>query len=399
MNERRLRHVYDIDDLRRLARRRLPRAVFEVIDGGTGDQITVRRNREAFARIALRPRALVDVAKVDTTTTILGEPVSMPLMLAPCSFARMCHSTAEPAVARAAHRAGTVYAVPTGSSEPLDRITGDGGPRWFQLYMHPDRQVNDALLDRVEQSGCRTLCVTIDTAIKPYREHELRNRISMPLTPSPQLLFTGLSRPMWAKDFVLGRSADGSSRLATAGARLNPLNRDAPKRTVTSAGASLENFADAIRHIKSVTADDLAYLRERWSGPLVVKGVLRHEEVPALLDLGVDGIVVSNHGGRNLDTTQPTIDVLGEVVEAVAGRAEVFLDSGVRRGSDVVKALALGARAVLVGRPYLYGLAAGGEAGVDKALQLLHDEIARVMSQLGVGSVDEVDASLITRTW
>lgn len=398
MNDRRLRHAYDVDDLRRLARRRLPRAVFEVIEGGTGDEVTVRRNREAFARIALRPRALVDVAKVDTATTILGEAVSMPLMLAPCSFARMCHSVAEPAVARAASRAGTVYAIPTGSSEPLERVAATGGPTWFQLYLNPEHRVTAALLDRVEAAGCRTLCVTIDTAIKPYRERELRNRISMPLKPSAQLLMTGVSRPGWAKDFLLGRSATtGASRLATAGARLNPLNRHRPIPSVTSAGASLEHFADAIRHVKSVTVDDIGYLRERWAGPLVVKGILRHEEVPRLVDLGVDGLVVSNHGGRNLDGTPATIDVLGEVVEAAAGRAEVYLDSGVRRGADVVKAVALGAQAVLIGRPYLYGLAAAGEAGVDKVLQLLRDEVARAMSALGATTVDEIDASLVCR--
>lgn len=399
-----LDHVYSVEDIRQLARRRLPRAVFEVIDGGIGDEVTLRRNRESFERIVLRPRALVDVAKVDTGTTILGEPVAMPFMLAPCSFARMCDSAAEPAVARAAGRAGTAFAVANGSSEKLETVAAAGtGPLWFQLYMSPEHRSNVALLDRVEASGYRVLCVTVDTAIKPFREKDLRNRITMPLKPSAQLLLTGLSRPGWSRDFVLGNSGAGLSRVLAKASRVNPLvARRRPGRPAAPAGTasasakeSYENFSDAINHIKSVTAEDLRWLRERWKGPLVVKGILRGDEVPALIDLGVDGIVVSNHGGRNLDGAPATIDVLGEVVEAAAGRAEVFLDSGVRRGADVVKALALGAQAVLVGRPYMFGLAAAGEAGVDKVVELLHNEVVRAMSLLGATSVAEIDGSLI----
>lgn len=403
MRSGRLAHTYSVEDMRRLARRRLPRAVFEVIDGGVGDDVTLRRNRSSFERIALRPRALVEVSKVDTGTTVLGDPVAMPFMLAPCSFARMCHSSAEPAVARAAGRAGTVFAVANGSSEKLETVAAAAtGPLWFQLYTSPQHEANVALLDRVEAAGYRVLCVTVDTAIKPFRERDLRNRITMPLTPSPQLLLTGLSRPGWSRDFVLGNSGAGMQKIVSKLAKVNPLAKGAPRRAAAPAGAatasaveSYANFSDAINHVKSVTADDIAWLRERWPGPLVVKGILRGDEVPTLVDLGVDGIVVSNHGGRNLDGAPATIDVLAEVVAAADGRAEVFLDSGIRRGVDVVKALALGAQAVLVGRPYMYALAAAGEAGVDRVLQLLRDEVVRAMSLLGAASVDEIDASLV----
>jgi isopentenyl diphosphate isomerase/L-lactate dehydrogenase-like FMN-dependent dehydrogenase len=372
----RMSRAHSVEDLRRAARRRMPRAVFDVVDGGAGDEHTLRWNTEGFERIPLRPRALVDVAHVDTTTTVLGEPVSMPLLLAPCSFARMCHSDAEPAVARAAGRAGTIYAVPGGSGErPEVVIRSAGGPLWYQLYLKPDQAQNDELVDRVARAGYRTLCVTVDTPIKPYREKDLRNGVTLPVSPSPRLALAGLAHPRWSRDFLFG----------TGGAGLD----------LFAAKRAYDNFTDAIMHSRSVTAGEIRRLRERWDGALVVKGVLRGDEVREMADLGVDGVVVSNHGGRNLDGAPATIDVLAEVVEAAAGRLEVLLDSGVRRGTDVVRALALGARAVLVGRPYMFALAAGGEAGVDRVLQLLHDEIVRAMSLVGATAVKEIDRSLV----
>lgn len=371
-----LTRAHSVEDLRRGARRRMPKAVFDVIDGGAGDEHTLRWNRESFERITLRPRALAEVKQVDTTTTVLGDPLSMPLLLAPCSFARMCHSDAEPAVARAAGRAGTVYVVPGGAGERPDVVMRSAtGPLWYQLYMRPDRESNEKLLDHVEGAGYRTLVVTIDTMIKPYREKDLRNGVTLPVTPSPRLALAGLAHPLWSRDFLFG----------TGGAGLD----------LFAARRAYRNFTDAIMHVKSVTAEEIRWLRDRWQGPLVIKGVLRGEEVPEMIDLGVDGIVVSNHGARNLDGHPATIDVLAEIVEAAAGRAEVLLDSGVRRGTDVIRGLALGAKAVLVGRPYMFGLAAGGEAGVDRTLELLRNEIIRAMAQLGATNVKEIDRSLI----
>ena len=374
---RALRGVYNVEDLRRRARRRVPKAVFDVIDGGSGDDVTLHANREAFQRIWLRPRAMQDVSKVDLTTIVLGEQISMPLMLDPCSFARMCDSQAELAVARAAGRAGTVFAVAGGASEtPEDIAKVATGPLWYQLYMHPDDDQTRALLDRVEGAGYRTLCVTVDTMIRPYRETDLRNGVTLPVQITPKLMLAGLSRPRWAKDFLLGKSGS-SYRLR--GAR-----------------AAYDHFAEAILHIKSVTFTELGWLRERWQGPLVVKGIMRGDEVPAMIDAGVDGFVVSNHGGRNLDGVPATIDVLPEVVEAAGGRAEVFLDGGIRRGTDVVKAMALGADAVLMGRPYMFGLAANGEAGVEQALDLMRNEIHRAMAFCGAPNVAGIDASMVS---
>jgi isopentenyl diphosphate isomerase/L-lactate dehydrogenase-like FMN-dependent dehydrogenase len=364
-------------DMRRIARRRLPRAVFDVIDGGAGDELTLRANCEAFEQLWLRPRAFAEVRDVDLRTTVLGQPLAVPFLLGPCSFARMCDSAAEPAVARAAERAGTAYVVAGGSSAAPERVAqAVEQPLWYQLYMNPDRAVTAALLDRVEAARYRVLCVTIDTPGKPHRERDLRNRIDLPLTITPRLALAGLTRPRWARDFLLG--TDGS---------------ESPLRAVANAYG---NFADAILHIKSVTLDDVAWLRERWPGPLVIKGILRGEDVPPLLGLGVDGVVVSNHGGRNLDGAPPTITVLAEVVAAADGRAEVLLDSGIRRGTDILKALALGARACLVGRPYLFALAAGGEAGVDRMLTLLRNEVHRAMAFAGVASIGAIDRSLVS---
>jgi isopentenyl diphosphate isomerase/L-lactate dehydrogenase-like FMN-dependent dehydrogenase len=376
MSLRPLRGVYNVEDLRRRARRRLPKAVFDIIDGGSGDDITLRANREAFHRIWLRPRAMQDVSNVDLTTTVLGEQISMPLMLDPCSFARICDSRAELAVARAAGRAGTVYAIAGGASErPEDIAEVATGPLWYQLYMNPDDRSTRKLLDRVEAAGYRTLCVTVDTMIKPYRETDLRNGITLPPQITPRLMMAGLSRPRWAKDFLLGKSG---SPYRLRGAR-----------------EAYEHFAEAILHIKSVTFTELGWLRERWKGPLVVKGIMRGDEVPAMIDAGVDGFVVSNHGGRNLDGVPATIDVLPEIVAAAGGHAQVFLDGGIRRGTDVVKAMALGADAVLMGRPYMFGLAANGEAGVEQALELMRNEIHRAMAFCGAPSVKEIDASMV----
>lgn len=372
----RIERAHSVEDLRRLARRRLPRAVFDAIEGGCADELTTRGNRAAWQRIWLRPRAFVEVAEVDMSTEVLGERLTAPFVLAPCSFARMCSSGAEPAVARAAARTQTGYVLAGGSGAPPERVAeAAGGPLWYQLYLHPDRAVTESLIDRVERAGIRVLLVTIDTPAKPHRERDLRNRVELPLRPSPRLALSGLSRPRWAWDFLLGTDESET-----------PLN---------AARDAYQSFADAIMHLRSVTLADIAWLRERWSGRLVVKGVLRGEDVAPLLEHGVDGVVVSNHGGRNLDGAIPTALALPEVVEAAAGRLDVLVDGGLRRGADVVKALALGARACLIGRPYMYALAAGGERGVERALTLLRNEVHRAMAFAGVAAIAEIDRSLV----
>jgi isopentenyl diphosphate isomerase/L-lactate dehydrogenase-like FMN-dependent dehydrogenase len=375
-------NAISVDEMRRQALRRLPRAVFDAIEGAAGDEITMRANREALEQIRLRPRALADVRTRDLSTTVLGQPVTMPVLLAPCGMARMADSEAELAVARSAQRAGTVFAISGASSYSLEDIAGAAtGPLWYQLYLPPTRDGAAALIARVEHAGYPVLCVTVDTAVEITRERDVRNRLTLPIRPTPRLVLSGLSRPRWSKDFVLGKVGHGHSMHGFG-------------RAVRTA---YQNLAATIENLTPVTFDDLAWLRERWDGKLVVKGILRGDECERMVDLGVDGIVVSNHGGRTVDCVMPTIEALPEVVEAVAGRAEVFVDGGVRRGTDVVKALALGARACLVGRPYMYGLGAGGEAGVDRVLAILRAELERAMALLGCATVADIDGSIVAQ--
>lgn len=368
-------NVYDVRERARW----LPRAVFDAIDGGAGEEVTLRANTAAFDDIWFRPRSLVDVSVRDTSTTVLGHRVSMPLLLAPCGMARVAHSQAELAVARAASDAGTGFVVSHASSYPLEDVAAAAsGPLWYQLYLSGDRAGTARLLERVEAAGYDVLCVTIDEPLAAKRERDLRNNLTIPLKLSPRTLLTGLSNPRWAMDFVLGNvgrgKGQGNYRMA-----LTAVNR----------------FAHVVRSLTSVTADDVAWLRERWHGKLVLKGVMRADECEDMIALGVDGLVVSNHGGRSIDGTRPSIEVLGEVVDTVGGRVEVLMDGGVRRGSHVVKALAMGASAVLTGRPYMFGLAAAGQPGVARVLQIFRTEIEQTMGLLGCPTVEDIDRSVI----
>ena len=287
----------------------------------------------------------------------------------------MCDSEAELASARAAGSAGTIFAVSGAASVPPgDVMRAASGPLWYQLYMGPDLDEVGQLLESVSASGYRVLCVTIDSAVSPARDRDYYNRLTIPLRLSPRLVMAGLSRPAWSKDFVLGKVGRGAG--------------------FTAAMTAYWQFAKTITSLRSVTIADVRWLRDRWDGPLVVKGVMRHEEVPQMIEIGVDGIVVSNHGGRNLDTARGTLDILPEVVRAADGRAEIFVDGGVRRGVDVVKALALGAQACLIGRPYMYGLAAGGQSGVSRVLEILRLELEKAMGLAGCATVADIDRSI-----
>jgi isopentenyl diphosphate isomerase/L-lactate dehydrogenase-like FMN-dependent dehydrogenase len=322
---------------------------------------------------------LADISHRDISTTVLGHRISMPLMLDPCALARICHPEGEVAVARAAAKAGTIYAVPVASGRSLDEIVEAAtAPLWYQLYMQSDREAVSALLERVEGAGIDALCITIDSAVLHKRERDLHNHLTLPLRLSRRTLLAAASRPRWSVGYLLGGLGRGRPIQLAGGSR------------------ALAAISRTVREQAPVTIDDVRWLRERWTGKLILKGVMRADECRMMVDLGVDGIVVSNHGGRVLDGVPATIDVLPEVVEAVDGRAEVFLDGGVRRGTDVVKALALGARACLIGRPYLFGLAAGGEAGVTQVLEILRAEIEQTMALVGCATVDDIDRSLVS---
>ncbi|KJE19608.1 alpha-hydroxyacid dehydrogenase, FMN-dependent L-lactate dehydrogenase [Frankia torreyi] len=395
----RVQDAVNVEDVRKLARRRLPRVVFDALAGGAGDEVSLRRNRTAFDRIEFRPRPLADVATRDLSTTVFGERLSMPIMLAPTGAGRLARSSAEIAVARAAARANVVYMQSTVAAFPLEDVAAHStGTLWYQLYLPPDRSEVGDLLRRIAAAGYRALAITIDTPVLGNRERDTRNRL-MSRPPHPRTVLQGAGKPAWAADFVRGkvdylRGQLGAGRPGDPASSASPASPASPANPVP---LSLDQTRATIASSSDcVTWADVERIRSLWEGPLLLKGLMRSDECDRFVELGVDGVVVSNHGGRQLDGVPATIDILPEVVDAAAGRLAVFLDGGVRRGNDVAKALALGAAGVFVGRPYLYGLAAGGEAGVLRVIELLRAEFDRAMALLGAATVADLDRSLVS---
>ncbi len=371
-----------VEDLRRLARRRLPRAVFDFVEGGAGDEVTLERNRAAFRRVTFRPRVLVDVSKREQGTTVLGEPVATPVLVAPTGMAGLCWPRGEAVAARAAQDAGTIYTLSTHASCSIEAVAAHApGPLWFQLYVWQNRELTRSFVERARAAGYRALVLTVDVPVVSRRERDLRNGFTIPPRVTVRNALDVLRRPGWMRRVLLGPRLTLANLVGAPGA---------PRADIVTLGGVAQRQVDA-----SVSWADLAWFRSLWSGPLVLKGVLSAEDARRAVAHGVDGLIVSNHGGRQLDGTPAALEVLPEVVAAVGGRAEVLMDGGVRRGADVVKALALGARAVLVGRPYLYGLAAGGAAGVRRVLELLKGEIDHALALVGVPRVGELDRSVV----
>lgn len=370
----------NIGDVEEAARRRLPRPVFDAIAGGAAAEWTLRANRIAFDKWHFRPRVLVDNRRRDLSTTALGERISMPLLIAPMGSQRIAHRHGELAMARAAGQAGTGFALSSYTSYPLEEVASQtSGPRWFQFYMpQGDRSSAKTLLARARAAGYKTLCVTVDTSMHAIRERDVRNRLTRPLKLHPRMLLACATKPRWTIDFLLGG----------VGRQLAPSKK--MPMSMKEAGQVLARLG------RTMTYDDLAWLRSNWEGPLLVKGVLRGDDCTSMLEHGVDGFVISNHGGRQLDGTPPTIDVLLEVKSAVGTSAELYIDSGFRRGTDVLKALALGARGVMIGRPAMYGLAVGGQAGVERVLDIFRYELETAIGLLGCPSVEELDASFLS---
>ncbi|MEV4839340.1 alpha-hydroxy acid oxidase [Nonomuraea sp. NPDC049486] len=366
----------DVADVRRLARRRAPRVVFDYVDGAAEGELSTARAAEAFARVEFRPHVLRDVSRVDTGTEILGRRVAMPVVLGPTGFTRMMHRAGERAVARAAARAGVPYALSTmGTTSARDvAAAAPGGWNWFQLYVVRDRGRVRDWLRQAREAGMDVLVVTVDVPVAGGRLRDVRNGMTMP----PSLRWGGLAqamtRPAWWFGFLTGEPL----RFATVEGAPDDL-----------AGITNLMFDPA------VTLRDLEWIRAEWGGRLLVKGVQRVDDAEELVAAGVDGLVVSNHGGRQLDRSPTPLELLPEVAAAVGDRTEVFLDGGVRSGADVAAAVALGARACLVGRAYLYGLMAGGEAGVDRVLAMLRGELVRTLALLGASGVDGLDADVV----
>jgi L-lactate dehydrogenase (cytochrome) len=376
--ERRVERCRTIEELRTLAKRTLPRPVFDFVDGAANDEVTYRRNRAGFERVALRPRALVDVSSIDMATTVLGREIALPIVAPPTGLTGLVHPDGEAAIARAAHAVGTIYTQSALSSLSIEEVHAAApGPKWFQLYVLTDRELVYELLARASSAGYEALVLTVDVAVAGVRDRDVRNGFSVPPRLTLRSLAQGVTHPRWSAGFV-------------AQPRISPGN-------FALAGGAASHAAFVNRQFDpTVTWDDLAVLREHWHGPLVIKGIMRADDAVRAVEHGVDAIIVSNHGGRQLDHAQATIEALPQVAAAVDGRAEVYLDSGVRRGTDVIKALALGARAVLVGRPLVYGLGAAGEAGARWAFELLRGELATALALAGYPRVSELGPDAVT---
>jgi len=372
-----------IEDLRRAARRRLPRVVFDYIDGGADGEITLRENSRAFERIGFRPRNAVAGGPCGMATTVLGERLELPFLLGPVGSSRLFYPRGECVAAAQASAAGTAYVLSTLSGCRLEDVrAASSGPVWYQVYLIGGREVAAKAIARAATAGFSALVLTIDTGVSGQRERDLRNGANALVSGNVfrMLPHAGqiLARPRW----LAGCLRDG-------GLMHFP-------NVVLPHGAPM-HYADVAAALaqSSVAWSDIPWIRDVWKGPLVVKGVLTGDDARRAIDAGADAIVVSNHGGRQLDGVAPTIRALPEVMDAVNGRIEVLLDGGVRRGSDVVKALCLGARAVLIGRAYAYGLGAAGAAGVAKAIDILRGDIARTLRLLGCGDVASLDRSYV----
>jgi L-lactate dehydrogenase (cytochrome) len=380
----RLARVLNYHDARRLAKWTLPRGVFDYVDGGTEDEITKRRNTTAFQELSFRPRMGTWVADPGLSTTLFGQEISFPVLTAPCGGMKLVHPDGDVGVARAAASAGTIHVASSVSGFSLEEIArGSPGQHWFQLYRFRGREGMENLVTRAKAAGYKAIVATLDTQVVSKREKDWRNGFSYSMRPSaanvlklgPQLA----PRPFWIARYV----RDGMPfQIANTAA----MARDGVPMLLSELGRGATS---------SPTWEEVAWVRDNFDGPVLVKGVLTADDCRKALDLGCDGVVVSNHGGRQLDGAPATIQVLPEIVAAVGDRMEILLDGGVRRGSDVLKALALGAKAVLIGRPYVWGLALGGQAGVSHMLELLRAELTSTMQLMGCPSVHDLDPSWI----
>src|SRR5438270_5427607 len=360
----------NIDELRLRARRRLPRAVFDFIDGAAEDEVTLRRNRAAFGRHALVPRVGIDVSSVDLATTVLGQRLPAPLVLAPTGLCGMATSRGEIPTARAATDAGIPWAASCLSSVTLEEIAREApGDHWFQLYVWKDRAVTQKLIERAAASGYRVLVVTLDVPVLGQRERDVRNGATIPPRITLRNALDTLRHPRWL--WTIWR-----------GPRVTFANVAAADPSVGLSPFALSPFVNSLFD-PTITWKDLEWMRRIWNGPVAVKGVMTAQDARLAAEHGADAVIVSNHGGRQLDGAPGALEPLPEVVDAVGSRTEIILDGGIRRGTDIAKAIALGARACMIGRPYLYGLAAAGQAGVADAIRILGSELRRAMALMG----------------
>ena len=382
--ERRLQQCVSVEDMRRIARRRLPRGVFDYIDGGAEDERAMARNVDAFSGYQFEPRVLQDVSNLDTSTTLLGRSLSMPVIIAPTGYTRIADSQGELAVARSAMRAGIPYSLSTMGTRSIEEVASvSSGDKWFQIYTWRDRPLVEELVGRAREAGFSTVWLTVDTAVLGRRERDVRRGFTLPPKIGPWTLVDGALHPGWTLDFlrnepikfanVVGRSEmDGSTPITLA--------------------QKVANHFD-----QSLSWSDIEWLRSIWDGPIVLKGIQTVADAKQAMAMGVQGIGLSNHGGRQLDDAPVPLELVEPVRQELGDSVTIICDGGVRRGSDIVKAIALGADAVTVGRPYLYALGAAGERGVDHLLAFVREGLERTMALTGVRTVAEIDRSLVRR--
>ncbi len=372
-----------VEELRQLARRRLPRAVFDFIDGASDDELTLRWNQDDFNRLAWLPRVLRNVTKRDCSTAILGEVAALPLIVAPTGLAALVWAEADALLATAATSAKVPFTISTSSSVRMEAIRerAPDSRLWFQVYPYKDRDLVRALISRAKAIECQALVLTVDVPILGRRLRDQRNRFTVPLRPTSRLVWDLVRCPTWTRHIL------------TYGVpRMQNFVDGKRSASVTSLAALMTSNMDA-----GVTWDAIDWIRQQWGGKLVLKGVLRPDDAEQAVRLGVDAVAVSNHGGRQLDGVTSSIEVLPQIVASIAGRAEVYLDGGIRRGSDIAKAIALGATAVMAGRAGLYGVGAGGRAGADRAFAILADELDRCLTLIGCNSAKQLDVSCLLK--
>jgi L-lactate dehydrogenase (cytochrome) len=382
---RRLARAASVDDLRRIAKRRLPHGVFDYIDGAAEDELALANNTQAYRRITFRPRVLRDVSRVDPSTMLLGKPIPIPLVLAPTGFGRIADPQGELAVARAAGRAGLPYTLSTLGTRSIEEIGRvDVERKFFQVYVWRDRAMVKDMLDRAKAAGFEAIMVTVDTAVLGKRDRDVRRGFSLPPKIGLDTLVDGAIHTRWTLDFV----------------RSEPIMFSNMVGSNAGDGSDAVSLADYInsQFDPALSWPDIDWLRTVWDGPIVIKGIQTVEDAVLAADAGVEAIALSNHGGRQLDSAPATVDLVAPVVDAVGGRLDVICDGGVRRGADIVKAVALGATCCMAGRAYLYALGAGGERGVDHVLGLLDADVRRTMALLGATSTAELNRDLVTWT-
>ena len=382
LSDQRVERLGTIDELRTAARREIPRVMFDFVDGGAGDEVTTKRNRTDFSELAIVPRVLVDVSDVSLATSVLGTPVAVPLLSAPMGLCGLVHHGGESAIARAMHGVGAIHVLGAMASYTIEEVAAASpGPTWFQMYLWRDRGLMRHLLDRSQAAGHAALVVTVDVPVAAPRDRDRRNGFGAPPRVTLRSLAGGLARPRWSAQFI--RDPRMTFKILAG-----------PGGAPVEAGEISSYIARQFN--PAATWEDLSWLREQWPGPIVVKGVLRPQDARLAVSLGAAAIAISNHGGRQLDHAPSTIRALPAIVDAVGSEAEILLDGGIRRGSDILKALALGAGACMVGRPLVYGLGAAGEAGARRAIEILIAELRGAIGLAGCPSVDKLDRTWVT---